>query len=67
MLLRSAEEGFEAIVHVLLYVAVEERKTGLFCGEVDDGATVVGDDHRVLDEASHLLAIHLDQFPLVAV
>jgi hypothetical protein len=49
--LRVAEEGFEAVVHVLLDVTVEEGEAGLIGGEVDGGATVIGDDYRVLDDA----------------
>ena len=62
-----AEEGFEAVVHVLLDVAVEEGEAGLVGGEVDDGAAVVGDDDGVLDDAGGFLAVDLDQLPQVAV
>ena len=49
--LRIAEERFEAVVHVLLNVAMEERETRLIGGEVDHGAAVVGHNHGVFDEA----------------
>src|SRR3984893_7700566 len=62
-----AEECFEAVVHVLLDVAVEEGEAGLIGGEVDDGAPVVRDDYRVLDDAGGFLSVDLGQFPQVPV
>ena len=62
-----AEEGFEAVVHVLLDVAVEEGEAGLVGGEVDDGAAVVGDDDGVLDDAGGFGSVDFDEFELVAV
>ena len=35
-----AEEGFEAVVHVGLDVAVEEGEAGLVGGELDGGAAI---------------------------
>jgi hypothetical protein len=62
-----AEEGFEAVIHVHLDVAVEEAQAGLVCGELDGGAAVEGDDYRVLDEAGGWLAIDVDELELMAV
>ena len=62
-----AEEGFEAVVHVLLDVAVEEGEAGLVGGEVYGGAAVVGDDDGVLDDAGGFFAVDVDEFELVAV
>jgi len=42
-----AKEGFEAVVHVLLYVAVEKRQPGLVSYEVNHGAAVIRNDYRV--------------------
>src|SRR6266700_3655922 len=61
------EECFEAVVHVLLDVAVEEGEAGLIGGEVDYGAPVVGDDYGVLDDASGLFPVDLDQLPQMPV
>src|SRR6266436_5975065 len=61
------EECFEAVVHVLLDVAVEEGEAGLIGGEVDDGAAEVGDDYCVLDDAGGLLSVDLGELPQMAV
>src|SRR6266576_3844529 len=61
------KECFEAVVHVLLDVAVEEGEAGLIGGEVDNGAPVVGDDYGVLDDASGLFPVDLDQLPQMTV
>jgi hypothetical protein len=50
-LLGVAEEGLEAVIHVLLDVAVKQSEAGLIGGEVDGGAAEIGDDYRVLDDA----------------
>ena len=62
-----AEEGFEAVVHVGLDVAVEEGEAGLVGGEVDGGAAVEGDDDGVLDDAGGGFAVEVDELELVAV
>ncbi len=62
-----AEEGFEAVVHVGLDVAVEEGEAGLVGGEVYGGAAVEGDDYGVLDDAGGGFAVEVDELELVAV
>lgn len=62
-----SKEGFETIVHVLLKVTMEQRKTGLIGSEIDDRPAVVGDDDRVLHHARSLFAVDFDQFPEMAV
>src|SRR5580704_6382736 len=62
-----AEEGFEAVVHVGLDVAVEEGEAGLVGGEVYGGAAVEGDDYGVLDDAGGGGSVVIDQLELVAV
>ena len=42
-----AKEGFESVVHVLLYMAVEERQAGLIGYEVNHSAAVIRNDYRV--------------------
>src|SRR6266436_7707263 len=61
------EECFEAVVHVLLDVAVEEGEAGLIGGEVHNGAPVIGDDYRVFDDAGGLLSVDLGQLPQMPV
>ena len=62
-----SKEGFETIVHVLLKVTMEQRKTGLIGSEIDDRPAVVRDDDRVLDHARSLFAVDFNQFPEMAV
>src|SRR5215469_11076263 len=62
-----SKEGFETIVHVLLKVTMEQRKTGLIGSEIDDRSAVVWDDDGVLHHARGLLAVDFDQFPEMAV
>src|SRR5437879_12474861 len=57
------EERFEAVVHVLLDVAVEEGEAGLIGGEVDDGAAKVRDYYGVFDDAGGFLAVDLGELP----
>ena len=64
-ILRIAEESFEAVVHVLLDVAMEESETRLIGSEVDDGATVVGHNHSVLDEAGGGFVVDRPNLPQV--
>ena len=61
------EERFEAEVHMLLDVAVEEGEAGLVGGEVDAGSAVVRDYYGVLDDAGGFAAVDLGEFELVAV
>ena len=63
----GAEEGLEAVVHMLLNVAVKEGEAELIGGEVDGGSTVVGNDHGVLNDAGGFFTIDLGEFPEVAV
>ena len=65
--LRVSKEGFETIVHVLLKVTMEQRKTGLIGSEIDDRPAVVRDDDCVLDHARSLFAVDFNQFPEMAV
>ena len=55
-----AEEGFEAVVHVGLDVAVEEGEAGLVGGKLDGRAAVKWDDDDVLDDAGGGLAVEVD-------
>ena len=66
LIVTVAEEGFKAVVHVGLDVAVEEGEAGLVGGELDGGAAVEGHDDGVLDEAAGGLAVEVDEFELVA-
>src|SRR5690349_25140544 len=61
-----AEEGFEAVVHVLLDVTVKEGEAGLVGGEIHGGAAVIGDDYGVLDDTGSLFAVDIDDFETVA-
>jgi hypothetical protein len=63
--LRIAEESFEAVVHVLLDVAMEEGETRLIGSEVDDGAAVVGHNHSVFDEAGGGFVVDRAELPQV--
>src|SRR6516165_1615797 len=65
--LRIAKERFEAVIHVLLDVAVKESQARLISGEIDDHSPVVRYDDRVLKNADRLLAVDLGQLPEVAV
>src|SRR6185312_12461342 len=58
---RSArrQQGFEAVVHVQLDVAVEQRGAGLVGGEIHRGTTVGGHDDRVLEDARGHAAVDL--------
>ena len=55
-----AEEGFEAVVHMGLHVAVEECEAGLVGGEAYGGAAVEGDYYCVLDDAGGGFAVEVD-------
>ena len=61
------KDRFETVVHVLLDMAVKEGKPRLIGREIDDGATIVRDDDRILNNSGRLLAVDLDQFPEVPV
>jgi hypothetical protein len=61
---RVTEESFEAEVHVVLDVAVEEAEAGLVRGELDGGAAIEGDHYGVLDQARCGLAVNVDQLEL---
>ena len=64
--LRVAEEGLESVVHVLLYMAVEERQARLVGYEVNHGAAVIRNDYRVFYDAAGLGAVHFYQLELMA-
>ena len=64
--LRVAQQRLEAVIHVLLDMAVEQRQSRLVGGEVDAGASVGGHHDRVLDHARRGLAIDLGDLELVA-
>ena len=61
------KECFEAVVHMLLDVAVKEGEAGLIGGEVDDGAAVVRNDYCVLDDAGGLFPVDFGQLPQMPV
>ena len=65
--LAIAEQGFKAVVHVGLDVAVEQAEAGLIGGEFNGGAAIEGDDYGVLDEAGRGFSVEIYEFELVAV
>ena len=62
-----AEQCLEAIVHVLLDVAVKQRETRLVGDQSHRGASECGNDHRILHHAGSRLAVDLDDLEQVPV
>lgn len=53
------KQRFETVIHVLLDMAMKQGETRLVGGEIHDRPTVVRNYHRILNNASSLLAVDL--------
>src|ERR1700685_409835 len=62
-----AKQSHEPKVHVLLDMAVKQRKARLVGDQIDRGASKCGNDHRVLLDAGGGLAVELDKLKQVPV
>jgi len=65
--LRVSKKRLEAVIHVLLDVAVKQSKPWLIGCEIDNGPPIIRNDHRILDYAGGLLPVDFSQFPKMAV
>ena len=55
-----AKQRLEPVIHVLLDVAMEQRKSWLIRGKIHNGAAVVRHHHRILNNSGSLLAVDFD-------
>src|SRR5579872_7022117 len=61
-----AQQRLEAVIHVRLDMAMEQRQPGLVGREVDAGASVGRHDNSVFDNPRRRFAINLGDLELVA-
>jgi hypothetical protein len=53
------KQGFEAVVHVLLNMAMKQSEAGLIGGKVHNGTPIIGNHNRILNNSGSFLSIDL--------
>ena len=61
------KQRFEAVVHMLLNMAMKQREAGLIGRKVHNGTPIIRNHNRILNNSGSFLSIDLSQFETVPV